>query len=128
MTCLKISNAAVGWKAGYVHNWYEQRRLKGPGAMYLRLRGPLGRRACMQHVYSFSNLSHSASAGETHANEKLSTFWTAATAFPPIVMFVNGVLCNVSLPYQSIARTDAWPPSQLQLSRQCPSASKEHYA
>ena len=53
--------------------------------------------------------------GETHAKEKLSTFWIAATALPPIVMFVNGVLCSVSLPYQSIARTEACPPSQLQL-------------
>ena len=51
----------------------------------------------------------------TYAKEKLSTFWMAATAFPLMVMFVNGVLCSVSFPYQSIARTDAWPPSQLQL-------------
>ena len=28
----------------------------------------------------------------THAKEKLSTFWMAATAEPAIVMFVNGVL------------------------------------
>ena len=51
----------------------------------------------------------------TYAKEKLSTFWMAATAFPLIVMFVNGVLCSVSFPYQSMASTDAWPPSQLQL-------------
>ena len=48
---------------------------------------------------------------------KLSTFWIAATALPPIVMFENGVLCSVSFPYQSIASTDACPPSQLQLQR-----------
>jgi hypothetical protein len=51
----------------------------------------------------------------TRANEKLSTFCTAATGFPPTVMFVNGVLCSVALPYQSIASTAACPPSQLQL-------------
>ena len=54
-------------------------------------------------------------ATATHANEKLSTFWIAAPGLPLIVMFVNGVLCSVSFPYQSIARTDACPPSQLQL-------------
>lgn len=32
-----------------------------------------------------------------------------------MVMFVSGVRCSVSLPYQSIASTDAWPPSLLQL-------------
>lgn len=43
----------------------------------------------------------------THANEKLSTFCTAATGDPFIVIFVKGVLCSVSFPYQSIARTEA---------------------
>ena len=47
--------------------------------------------------------------------QTLATFWIAATGVPWIVIFVNGVLCSVSFPYQSIARTDAWPPSQLQL-------------
>ena len=52
---------------------------------------------------------------KTYAKEKLSTFCTDATAVPFIVIFVRGVLCNVWLPYQSIASTEAWPPSQLQL-------------
>jgi hypothetical protein len=46
---------------------------------------------------------------KTYAKEKLSTFCTAATGVPLIVILVNGVLWSVSLPYQSIARTDAWP-------------------
>ena len=83
--------------------------------MYLRLHGPLGRHACMQNKSSISGHSIKCKGRETHANEKLSTFWIAATGVPWIVMFVNGVLCSVSFPYQSIARTDAWPPSQLQL-------------
>jgi hypothetical protein len=51
----------------------------------------------------------------THANEKLSTFWIAATAEPLIVILWNGVSASRFFPYQSIARTDACPPSQLQL-------------
>ena len=52
---------------------------------------------------------------KTHAKEKLSTFCTDATEVPLIVIFVKGVLCSVFLPYQSMASTAAWPPSQLQL-------------
>ena len=50
-----------------------------------------------------------------YAKEKLSTFWMAATALPLMVIFVKGVWLRASLPYQSIARTEAWPPNQLQL-------------
>lgn len=46
---------------------------------------------------------------------KLSTFWMAATAVPLMVILVKGVLCKVAFPYQSMASTEAWPPSQLQL-------------
>ena len=55
--------------------------------------------------------------GRTHAKEKLSTFCTAAMGVDPMEIFVNGVLCNVSLPYQSIASTTACPPTQLQLGK-----------
>ena len=62
-------------------------------------------------------------ARDTHAKEKLSTFCTAATAVPLMVMFANGVACSVSLPYQFIASTDACPPSQLQLRTRAASGS-----
>lgn len=51
----------------------------------------------------------------THAKEKLSTFCTAATGVPSIVIFVNEVFASSAEPYQSMARTEACPPSQLQL-------------
>lgn len=51
----------------------------------------------------------------TYAKVKLPTFCTAATALPLTVMLVKGVSCRVLLPYQSMASTDACPPSQLQL-------------
>ena len=63
--------------------------------MYLRLHGPLGRHAYMQNKYSFNGHFIKYKGRKTHANEKLSTFWMAATGEPPIVMFVNGVLCSV---------------------------------
>lgn len=55
------------------------------------------------------------SSGFAYAKENMSTFWTAATGEPSMVMFVNGVFWSLSFPYQSIARATAWPPSQLQL-------------
>jgi len=51
----------------------------------------------------------------THANEKLPTFWTAATALPLIVMFVSGVLASVAWPDHCIAKMASYPPTQLQL-------------
>ena len=54
---------------------------------------------------------------QTHAKEKLPTFCIAATGAPLMVIFVNGVFARVWDPNQSIARTEAWPPNQLQLKR-----------
>ena len=64
---------------------------------------------------------------KTHAKEKLSTFCTDATAVPLIVIFVRGVSCNVWLPYQSMASTAAWPPSQLQLMSASPACRMDQH-
>lgn len=54
---------------------------------------------------------------KAHTKEKLSKFCISATGFPLIVIMVKGVFTSLSWPYQSIARTAAWAPSQLQLDR-----------
>ena len=45
--------------------------------------------------------------GGTYANEKLSTFATEAIGAPSSVILLSGVLWSISLPYQSMASTEA---------------------
>lgn len=125
MICEKISNAASGWNAGYQHHVNNSVLVcsLAQGATH-HLMSSL-EDASTQRSSTVSS-SYDKHHHWTYAKVKLSTFWIAATAFPPIVMFVNGVLCSVSLPYQSMASTDAWPPSQLQLESR-PSATGNHH-
>jgi hypothetical protein len=69
-------------------------------------------------IYTSTNLFQKGTATvwiQTHAKEKLPTFCIAATGAPLMVIFVKGVFARVWAPNQSIARTEAWPPNQLQL-------------
>ena len=72
------------------------------------------------HVYRSVLEGNSPVWIQTHAKEKLPTFCIAATGAPLMVIFVNGVFVRVWAPDQSIAKTEAWPPNQLQLKCQKP--------
>ena len=112
--CLNISKAACGWKAGYGY------------AVSIKLTGT--EMAPTYHFVTSLIYTSGRSVSEetttvriqTHAKEKLPTFCIAATGAPLMVIFVNGVFARVWDPNQSIARTEAWPPNQLQLKRKKP--------
>ena len=109
-----VDTSKISTQSGAAPSWLSERiSLKRPVVWKQELRARL-----RKPDFRTNHLSYhikTITKQETYANVKLSTFCTAATAVPLIVIFVMGVLWSVALPYQSIASTEAWPPSQLQL-------------
>jgi len=112
ITCENISKEVFGWKAGCNITGYDSDNVPGPTDDHSQLHAQPYRRACNGNWFG---CLMKMKMPQTYAKEKLSTFCISATALPSIVIFVNGVLCSVSLPYHFMARTVAWPPSQLQI-------------